>query len=112
MTAVSQADFDLDGYGTACDPDFDQTGTVGIPDFNALGSIFGCSATDTPAQCPTLYDGIFPDLADFELIDIDGTGTIGIPDFNTLGSLFGGPPGPSGLACADPTGATAPCVAQ
>jgi hypothetical protein len=42
----------------------------------------------------------------------DGDGAIGGRDYLAFEGAFGSRPGPSGLACADPTGATAPCTAD
>lgn len=86
---ASQNDSDMDGYGNACDADFDQNGLAGASDFGLWFKSLGCCS---PAAC------FNPDVATAE------------PPFNCVGALelafwrlnAGSPPGPSGLACADP----------
>ncbi len=81
----SQADFDLDGFGDACDADYDQTGVVGASDFSLLRGKLGQRAGDPG------FDPRF---------DSDGDGVVGSSDLSLLRSQMAGPPGPSGLACA------------
>lgn len=92
-----QRDSDGDGYGNACDADYDQDGTTGGTDFGAFGAAFGANPA-SPNWNPN--------------VDHDCDDVIGGTDFGSFGALFGAAPGPSGLPCADPTGATAPCYAQ
>jgi len=93
----NQIDSDLDGIGNACDPDYDQDGVVAGADFLILGGTWGLGLGDA---------GYDPNA------DADGDDAIGGLDYLTFAGAFGSPPGPSGLACADPTGATAPCTAD
>jgi hypothetical protein len=91
----SQIDSDLDGIGNVCDCDFNNDGVCGGGDFLLFGTAFGLG-TVPPAD---------PNA------DMNGDGVVGGGDFLLFGAgVGGGIPGPSGLACADPTGATAPCV--
>jgi hypothetical protein len=90
-----QTDTDLDGYGNECDHDYDQDKFVGGTDFFYLSARFG-----TTPPSPTWDQNVDSDCDDF----------IGGTDFFSLSGAFGDPIGPSGLACADPTGATAPCT--
>jgi hypothetical protein len=93
----NQIDSDLDGIGNACDPDYDQDGVVTGSDFLILGGTWGLGLGDA---------GYDPNA------DANGDDTIGGLDFLAFAGGFGSAPGPSGLACADPTGATAPCTAD
>ncbi len=86
-----QMDADLDGYGNACDFDVSQDGKT-LPDD------IGATLTN--------FNGVEP------LVDWTCDGKVLPDDIGGVLVNFNGNPGPSGLACADPTGATAPCVAQ
>lgn len=78
---ASQADSNLDGVGTACDPDYNNDGLVDEVDFEILANAFG-SSTGSPNFNPD--------------VDHNGDGVIGASDFATLSSFTGGPPGPAG----------------
>lgn len=93
----AQDDTDLDGYGDSCDADWDNDTFIGGTDFLAFSAAFGATPVDVN------WD---------QKIDSDCDGNIGGTDFLLFSAQFGGAVGPSGLACADPSGATAPCVAQ
>jgi subtilisin family serine protease len=97
VDASNQIDSNQDGFGNACDPDFDNDGVVRQSDFAALGAAFGTALGDPD------YD---PDL------DSNGDDSIGAADYGVLTAFLDDPPGPSGLACADPSGATVPCYVQ
>lgn len=90
----SQNDTNGDGYGNRCDYDVDNNTAVGITDITAIAGLFGMPNAD----------------ADF---DEPPNGVVGITDVTSAASAFGTPEGAgvfvSGLACADATGATAPC---
>lgn len=97
----NQTDTDLDGFGDLCDADFDQDGVVTGADFGTLINCFQIGSLPTtlgPAADPTCEES-----------DMDDDGLVAMSDFNRLVAQFNQVPGPSGLACADPTGATAPC---
>ena len=80
----NQVDSDGDGFGNACDPDYDNNGIVSTTDFGVFYDAFiGASAN----------------LA----TDHDGNGSTSTTDFAAFAARFGSVPGPSGLACADPT---------
>jgi hypothetical protein len=98
----SQLDADLDGFGNRCDGDLTQTGVVTGTDYNAFLQCFGQTAP-TPGVGPDPED---PDCGES---DIDGDGLVAGADFGAFSALFGTAPGPSGLVCADSSGATAPC---
>lgn len=80
----NQIDSDGDGFGNACDPDYDNNGVVSTADFGVFYDAF-IGATANAAT------------------DHDGNGSTTTADFGAFASRFGGVPGPSGLACADPT---------
>lgn len=86
-----QIDSNSDGYGNFCDADVDNDGVVGGSDLGALKKVFLTAAPGPP------YD------AD---IDFDSTCVIGGSVLGIMKKSFLGPPGPSGLACAnvDPDG--------
>lgn len=84
----NQVDVDLDGYGNRCDADFDQDGATTPADFGIFLGTFGGPCVPPGACTP----------------DLDGDGAVTPADFGIFLTYFGGgPPGPSGLACADPT---------
>jgi hypothetical protein len=87
----TQMDGDLDGYGNACDFDSNQDGNILADD---LGDVLSNWAGANPA------------------VDHNCDGNVLADDLSLILSGWGGAPGPSGLACADPTGATAPCIAE
>jgi len=91
---ASQIDTDQDGFGNACDADLDNDGVVGGTDFNTVVAGFGSVEGD-------------PEFV--AAADHDGDGVIAGSDYGFHTSRAGLPVGPSGLACADATGATAPC---
>jgi hypothetical protein len=92
---ADQLDSDLDGFGNACDADWNNDGVVGGSDYLVFSAAFGAIAGDTH------YNPV---------VDSDGDGTIGGSDYLLFSAQFGTQPGPSGLDCADATGATAPCT--
>jgi hypothetical protein len=89
----TQCDADLDGIGNHCDCDYNNDGACDGGDFLVFGSNFGLTVPPGNPNTDQNCDGA-----------VDGG------DFLIFGGQFGGFPGPSGLACADPTGATAPCT--
>jgi hypothetical protein len=93
----NQIDSDLDGIGNACDQDYDQDGYVSGSDFLIFAATWNLGLGDA---------GYDPNA------DASGDDFIDGLDFLAFGGTFGAAPGPSGLACADPTGATAPCTAE
>lgn len=92
---TAQDDCNGDGYGNACDADYNNDGLIGGPDFGAMSAAFLSMTGDANYNCE---------------VDCNSDGLVGGPDFGCLSASFLGTPGPSGLACADPTGATAPCT--
>jgi len=95
---ADQRDSNQDGFGNLCDPDFNDDGVVGVPDVVFLASSFEREAADPR------FD---PDT------DLDGDGATDDADFEIFRAMMSGPPGPSGLACAQPfhDGST-PCIAE
>jgi hypothetical protein len=93
---MSQQDTDGDGYGNSCDADWDNDGVIGGTDFLLFSGSFGAMTGDANFN---------------EDVDSDCDGTIGGTDFLLFSGQFSGSVGPSGLACADPTGGIPPCVA-
>ncbi len=90
-----QRDTDRDGFGNACDADYDNDGAVGESDHTILRNGFGTTSEE----------------AEFLAVgDHDGDGVVAGSDLAFHRSRVGLPIGPSGLSCADPSGATAPCV--
>ncbi len=97
-TAVANADqldADADGFGDRCDADYDNDGTVGDADYAILISAFGSVDGETDFVAAA---------------DHDADGVIAGTDVGFQRGRIGLAVGPSGLACADPTGATAPCL--
>ena len=91
---ATQTDCDLDGYGNLCDADYDNDTVIGAGDFSILAASFQSNDGD----------------ANFNAcVDCDDDGVIGAADFSCLAAGFQGSPGPSGLDCADASGATIPC---
>jgi hypothetical protein len=84
---ATQLDGDGDGYGNICDGDVDQSGAA---DVNDLIEIDDCQET----QCTTPADN-----------DLNCDGAGGLSDLTWVNQLqkWVAVPGPSGLACADPT---------
>lgn len=94
----AQEDTDQDGFGNSCDADWDDDGAVGGTDFAKFSAAFGSMPGDGNWN---------------PLVDTDCDSAIGGTDFAVFSGNF--PPGvngPSGLACADSTNATAPCEAS
>lgn len=91
-----QVDADADGFGDSCDPDLDNDGYASLSDVAIALASLGQSPGDSG-----YFDGA----------DIDGDGSVTTKDIERILGAGNAPPGPSGLACADPTGATAPCTA-
>lgn len=91
----NQIDSDGDGFGNACDADYTNDGSVSTVDFPIFRDAF-IQRVSNPA------------------VDHDGNDSVTTTDFSTFLSLFGGTPGPSGLACANPTinvaAGDAPCL--
>ena len=107
LEASDQLDFDQDGLGTACDPDYDQDGGVTSSDFGTFLSFLSPQACNFSITDPAAE------------ADHDGDLCVTTADFGTFLEYFGNmPPGPSGLACADPeldinaSPPDAPCVGQ
>lgn len=90
-----QFDADQDGFGNACDADYDNDGVVTESDFAILTSAFGLVAGEDDFVAAA---------------DHDGDGVIAGSDIGFYHGRAGLPVGPSGLACANPSGATAPCL--
>ncbi len=91
---AGQDDADGDGFGNACDPDLDNDGFASFLDVSEVLQRVGHVVGD----------------AEFDPIaDLDGDGAITAADVQAVLDAYAQPPGPSGLACADATGATAPC---
>ncbi|MFB3104465.1 MAG: thrombospondin type 3 repeat-containing protein, partial [Pseudomonadales bacterium] len=87
VEASNQIDSNLDGFGNACDPDFDNDNKVERKERARLNQAQGSTPGDPD------YD---PDL------DLDGDDVITSKDVGILDKFLNGPPGPSGLICADP----------
>ena len=81
-------DTDGDGYGNACDTDYDNDAIAGGVDFATFSGSF--------------LDGGVPET------DSDCLAPVGGVDFATFSGRFLLPPGPSGLGCANLTGAPCP----
>jgi hypothetical protein len=79
---VQSNQIDTDGDGTPCDTDFDQNGVITGSDFSIFLENFN---TGNP------------------LTDLNGDGVTSGADFTIFVSSSNSGPGPSGLACADPT---------
>jgi len=78
----NQVDTDEDGFGNRCDPDLNNDGLIAGKDVTIfLGNAIG---------------GGFPEL------DFNGDGLGTGADWAILVGFMNRPPGPSGLACADP----------
>lgn len=91
-----QVDSDGDGFGNSCDPDLDNDGLASLVDVG-----LAILSLDLTSGDPGFAPGA----------DIDGDGAVTHRDLDRIVKSYGAPPGPSGLACADATGATAPCTA-
>jgi hypothetical protein len=85
----AQQDFDVDGYGQACDPDVNNDGGVGLDDVNDVLGAQGSGAGNAS--------------------DLNCDGGVGLDDANIVLGSQGATPGPSGLSCA---GSGTPCSAQ
>ncbi len=85
----SQEDYDVDGYGQACDPDVNNDGGVGLDDVNDVLGAQGAGAGNAS--------------------DLNCDGGVGLDDANVVLGAQGATPGPSGLSCA---GTGSPCSAQ
>ena len=77
----NQVDTDEDGFGNRCDPDVNNDGLIAGKDVTIFLSEAG---------------GIV------ELVDFNGDGVATGTDWAILAAFMNMPPGPSGLACADP----------
>ena len=97
LQASDQVDGDLDGYGNACDPDLDGDGIASLLDVSVALNSIGLSAGDLGYNAEA---------------DIDGDDRVTSNDVGLIKDASGTVPGPSGLACANPSGATAPCEAN
>ena len=90
-----QADYDLDGFGQACDGDLNQSGATNTTDFIIFGASYGESCSfdaGTNACANAAYN---------PLADMKPSGEVNTTDFILFGSnLLLGTPGPSGLLCA------------
>ena len=73
---ASQSDFDLDGYGDACDGDLDNNGTVGLED---LALVLSALLSQEPIG------------------DLDRNGSVGLEDLGAMLNWLGGS-GPSGTS--------------
>jgi hypothetical protein len=78
----NQIDGDGDGIGNICDTDFDQDGATLSGDLGILKGSFGAANS---------------------IVDVDNDGAVLSGDLGILKANFGSAPGPSGIACADPT---------
>jgi len=85
----SQEDYDVDGYGQACDPDVNNDGGVGLEDVNDV--LVNLNTNNLPAA------------------DLNCDGGAGLDDVNNVLTQLNGVSGPSGLSCA---GTGTPCSAQ
>lgn len=79
---ASQLDADGDGYGNVCDADLNNSGFVTTADFGIMLSVFGQSATFSPAAAAA---------------DLNGSGMVTATDFGILRNRLSTAPGPSGL---------------
>ncbi len=79
---AGQLDADGDGYGNICDPDLNNSGFVTTADFGIMLSVFGQSATFSPAAAAA---------------DLNGSGMVTSTDFGILRNRLNTAPGPSGL---------------
>ena len=94
-TPNSQIDYDLDGFGNACDADYDNDGLVGTSDFLRLRQAWRAMGVGSG------WDPQF---------DADDDGAIGTFEWMRFLSIFGAPPGPSGLSCAGTVPCPDPCT--
>ncbi|MCR9098252.1 MAG: S8 family serine peptidase [bacterium] len=95
---IYQYDADADGIGNACDPDLNQDTHTTTQDFTPFNDCFVGNLPPTDPIC--------------QAADFNGDTVVTTADYPTFHSYFTSnpsTPGPSGLWCADATGATAPC---
>ena len=94
----NQVDTDLDGFGNLCDPDLDNDGAASLIDWAIANATKGLPPEDPGYNAAA---------------DLNGDDSVTQGDVNAVHAAADDvlAPGPSGLACADATGATAPCTA-
>jgi len=75
---ADQRDTDTDGFGNICDGDLDNSGLVNLTDFSLFRTVFGQTASSSPAA---------------ENADFNGDGIVNLTDFSLFRSMFGKSPG-------------------
>ena len=103
----NQRDTDMDGFGNVCDFDYDNDGVVEKTIDEQDPQDDEARVRDAAEQARVLGDPEFPHEAD---CDEDGSITDrDVQCFEVGYAQTQSSPGPSGLACADPTGKNYPC---